>query len=97
MHDFVPALEAAPNLVAAVVTMPMVGVSGSAVGNWLADNIVFVLVVIVGIIILTAAITKKPRDAALAAGICMLGLAVVSIGAYWRELGDWMRVTFFGG
>lgn len=63
MHDFVPALEAAPHLAAAVTTMPMVGVSGSAVGNWLADNIVFVLVVIVGIIILTAAITKKLVDA----------------------------------
>lgn len=74
-----------------------VGVDGSVIGNWLADNVVFVMIVIVAIVILTFAITKKPRDAAVAFGICLLAFLLLAIGAYWRELGEWIRVTFLGG
>ncbi|KJL49559.1 hypothetical protein RS84_00033 [Microbacterium hydrocarbonoxydans] len=77
--------------------VPMVGFDGSAVGNWLADNIVFVMVVIVAIVILTFAITKKPRDAGIAFAICLLAFLLLAIGAYWRELGEWIRITFLGG
>lgn len=72
-------------------------IDGNIIGNWLADNVVFVLVVLVAIVILTFAITKKPRDAMVALGICCLAFLLLTLGAYWRELGEWLRVTFLGG
>jgi len=74
-----------------------VGVSGNTIGNWLADNVVYVLIVAVAIVILTFAITKKPRDAMVAFVIVLIALLVLSIGAFWRELGEWLRNTFFQG
>jgi protein-S-isoprenylcysteine O-methyltransferase Ste14 len=72
-------------------------IDGNIIGNWLADNVVFVLVVLVAIVILTFAITKKPRDAMIAFAICLVAFLLLALGAYWRELGEWLRVTFFGG
>lgn len=72
-------------------------IDGNIIGNWLADNVVFVLVVIVAIVILTLAITKKPRDAMISFAICLLAFLLLSLAVYWRELGEWIRMTFFGG
>jgi CHASE2 domain-containing sensor protein len=74
-----------------------VGFDGNTVGNWLIDNVVFVFIVIIAIVILTAAITKKPRDAMIAFGISMVALLLISLAAFRVELGDWIRTTFFGG
>lgn len=71
-----------------------IGVSGNTIGNWLVDNVIFVMVVVVAIVIVTAAITKKPRDAVMAFAICLLGLLLISLAAFRTELGDWIRVTF---
>lgn len=74
-----------------------VGVDGNTIGNWLIDNVIFVGVVVVAIVIITAAVTKKPRDAMVAFSITLLALLLISLAAFRVELGDWMRVTFFGG
>lgn len=73
------------------------GFDGSAVGNWLADNVVFVMIVIVAIVILTFAITKKPRDAAIAFGICLLAFLLLTLAGNWRAIGEWISQTFFAG
>lgn len=74
-----------------------ISVDGNTIGNWLINNVVYVGIVIVAIVIITAAVTKKPRDAMLAFGICLVALLLVSLATYRVELGDWIRVTFFGG
>lgn len=71
-----------------------VGISGSTIGNWLIDNVIFVGVVIVAIVIIVAAVTKKPRDAMMAFALCVLALLVVSLAGFREELGDWVRNTF---
>lgn len=70
---------------------------GNVVGNWLADNVVFVLVVCAAIVILVAALKKNVRDAMMTLVIVLIGLLVVALAVYWRELGEWIRITFFGG
>lgn len=74
-----------------------VGISGNTVGNWLIDNVIFVMVVMAAIVIATAAITKKPRDAMVSFGLSMLALLLVSLAAFRVEIGDWIRTTFFSG
>lgn len=71
-----------------------IGISGSTIGNWLIDNVIFVGVVIVAIVIIVAAVTKKPRDAMMAFALCLLALTVVSVAGFREELGDWVRTTF---
>lgn len=78
--------------------MPMaIGVSGNTVGNWLIDNVIFVMVVVAAITIASAAITKKPRDAMITFAITMLALLLISLAAFRTEIGDWIRTTFLGG
>ncbi len=74
-----------------------VGISGSTIGNWLINNVIFVGVVIVAIVIVTATVTKKPRDAFTAFGLCLLALLLVSLAGFWQEIGEWIRTTFFSG
>jgi CHASE2 domain-containing sensor protein len=83
---------------ALIRAVPMaVDVDGNTIGNWLIDNVIFVFIVIIAITILTAAVTKKPRDAMIAFGITLLALLLISLAAFRVELGDWVRTTFFGG
>lgn len=72
-------------------------IDGNIIANWLINNVVFIMVVIVAITIITAAITKKPRDAFIAFGLCMLGLGLVALAASWQAIGQWISATFFGG
>lgn len=74
-----------------------VGVDGNVIGNWLVDNVIFVMIVVVAIVIVTAAITKKPRDAMISFVITLLALLLLSLAAFRVELGDWIRTTFLGG
>ena len=73
----------------------IMGFSGSDVGQWIIDNIVFVMIVIAGISILWAANTKKVRDAMLVFGLSLLGLLVITLASFHQELGEWVRTTFF--
>jgi CHASE2 domain-containing sensor protein len=83
---------------ALISAVPMaVDVDGNTIGNWLIDNVIFVFIVIIAITILTAAVTKKPRDAMIAFGITLLALLLISLAAFRVELGDWIRTTFIGG
>ncbi|MGO2933146.1 hypothetical protein [Microbacterium sp.] len=88
------------NLIAAAQTRIVeaaTGVSGNTVGNWLADNVIFVMIVLIAIAVLCFALTKKVRDAMVAFGICLLGLVIVFIGLNWRPLAEWLGNTFLGG
>ena len=76
---------------------PMVGINGNTIGNWLIDNVVFVVVVMIAITVLTFAITRKVRDALISFSLTLLGLLLLSLAAFRNELGEWVRVTFFGG
>lgn len=84
-------------VIAAVGLVPMVSISGNVVGEWIANNVFYVLLVLAALSIAVAAITKKPRDAALTFGLALLAVGLLSIAAFYRELGEWVRTTFLGG
>jgi len=88
MNDLIPAV---------ITAQGGVGFDGNTVGNWLIDNVFFVVIIIIAITIATAAITKKPRDAILAFGISLLAMLLISLAAFRTEVGDWIRTTFLGG
>lgn len=71
------------------------GLSGSVIGNWLADNVIFVLVLLIAVSIFVAAMTKKVRDAFIAFGISLLAFGVVFIAFNWRSVMNWIGQTFF--
>lgn len=96
MHTITHTIAQLSTEVATRVPVAATGISGNTVGNWLVDNVVFVVVVIVGIVIITFGITKKVRDAMIAAGLCLLGVGIIALAGFHRELGEWMRTTFFG-
>jgi uncharacterized membrane protein YqgA involved in biofilm formation len=73
------------------------GISGQTVGNWINDNIVGMLVAVIGATILVAAIKKNIRDASMTFVIAMIAFLFLVIGANWRAWGEWIQSTFFGG
>lgn len=72
-------------------------ISGGGISSWLKSNIVPIILVIVGIVIAVAAITKKVRDAMVAALLGVVAIIFLVIAANWEAIGNWASRTFFGG
>lgn len=65
--------------------------NGQSVADWLGENVVLILVVLLGLSILIAALNKKPRDAAITFGLGLLAMLFLAVGTQWREIGEWLK------
>ncbi|PPH34154.1 hypothetical protein [Rathayibacter rathayi] len=73
-----------------------IGFDGHSIGSWLNDNVFFVIVMCVAIVAATAGITKKIRDAAVAAGCVLIAIIIIELATYHDEIGAWFGTTFLG-
>lgn len=83
--------------VAALSVNPAIGFNGQSVGDWISGNLVFVGIMVVVLVIIVAAITKRPRDAVISFAICLLAILLISMASHAQEIGTWLQNTFFGG
>jgi hypothetical protein len=84
-------------VVTAAALNPDFGLNGQTVGDWMVNNVVYIGIIIVAITIITAAVTKKPRDAFTAFAITLLAFLLIALAGSWQEIGDWFKNTFLNG
>lgn len=72
-------------------------ISGQTIGDWIKGNVLYVMFVIAVISVIVAAISKKPRDAAVTFGICLLAFALLGIATNLDDVSNFFKSTFFGG
>jgi uncharacterized membrane protein SirB2 len=65
------------------------------IGNWIQDNIFFVLFIIAAASVAVGAINKKARDAMLTFALAMLALVMVVIAKNYNAIVTWIQATFF--
>lgn len=65
------------------------------IGNWIQDNIFFVLFIIAAASVAVGAINKKARDAMLTFGLAMLALVMVVVAKNYNSIVTWIQSTFF--
>lgn len=71
--------------------------SGGTIGDWIKDNVLYVLLVVAVGSIIIAAITKKPRDGMVTFAIAMLAFGLLAIATNIDDITSWFKSTFFGG
>lgn len=69
--------------------------SFSSLGQWIQDNIFYVLFVIAAASVAIGAINKKARDAMLTFALAMLALVMVVVANNYNAIVGWIQSTFF--
>lgn len=62
---------------------------GQSLADFLTENVVLLVVIVVGIGIIAKANTGETRKAVTSSGITLLGLLVIGAAAHANEISDW--------
>lgn len=71
--------------------------NGTNIANWLTENVVVLVVLIVAIGVITKANTGETRKAVTASGITFLGLFLVGAATHANDIGAWLYGLVTGG
>jgi hypothetical protein len=71
--------------------------NGQSIANFLTENVLVVVVLVVAVGILTKANTGETRKAVTAVFIVLLGLFVVGASTHTNDIGGWLYRLVTGG
>lgn len=65
--------------------------NGMSIADWIRENLIIVLVMILAVSLFWAANSGKTREFMLKLGLGLLAMGFLAIGANYQQVGEWIR------